>query len=179
MDRVPAGARRGRAFVRIPAQGPDQPGFQQIAGDRQGQESQGVDPGVDGAGDAKGASLGGPQEISVAEVVAIRRGKVPGSALLAAKTEREHAAGRGNLDPDRVERPVVRREGRPDHPDGQAAKRGECGEDERGFVSSEAAIEADQNTEQNSGKKSQRHGGNPADLYWRSIKFEGKALTIR
>jgi hypothetical protein len=148
-----------------------------MSGGHEHQESQGIGPGIDRIGEAESGGLEQPQPVKVARVVLVQRpglGILPGNAVIDAEAQSEDAAGGGNLDPDRVDRPVRRREGGPDAPQGHSGQSGCDCEGQSALVSGKAAIEADQSAEQHGGKHNERHGGNPAEEDGDSIQLKEK-----
>jgi hypothetical protein len=152
-----------------------------MPGQHESQKGEGIAPGADGAGDSEGAGLKQAQEKGVADLVRVESPGRPRRrrTFLAAERQREHAAGGGQFDPDRIEGPVRRRERIPGVTQGPSRQSGGDCESECGLMRCEAAIKAGQGAEQNGGENSERHGANPAVPDWRPIQFEGKALTIR
>jgi len=120
---LPGGTRAPGARAAVKPQQAGQRPFQQMPGGHQAQEGQGIAKGADGAGDSEGARLEHPQQKGVAGRV-----RVEIHAVLAAEAQREHAAGGGQFDPDRIERPVRRRVGRPGEADGPSGQTGGDGE---------------------------------------------------
>ncbi|MDI9847694.1 hypothetical protein QM467_06440 [Rhodoblastus sp. 17X3] len=149
-----------------------------MPGGHEHQESQRIGPGVDGIGEAEGGGLEQPKPVEVARIVLIQGARgfqiFPGNAVVDAKAQREDAAGGGNLDPDRIDIPVSRRESRPKAPEGQPGERRRDCEGQSALVSGKPAIEADQSAEQDGGKQIERHGGTPAEEDGDSIQLKEK-----